>query len=207
MDDLIADVGNAIDDVGIINAGDVPPPTVLEPPRDLKRRPGLDREDSWVSMKRDLHTPSSVSTEEIEPSDRYSIRSASLLSPHVDAKDSTRGSSKTLKGTLLKRFSSLPRSPSRKSDKRLSASSKYSRTPSPSSMPSSPPLPSPPLPPIPRPVRKRKSRFPAALQCNEVYAKKSVLERSVVYADKINELYIHDCGLGDWLIGARLQGM
>ncbi|KAL0580797.1 hypothetical protein V5O48_001262 [Marasmius crinis-equi] len=46
---------------------------------------------------------------------------------------------------------------------------------------------------------------PAALFCSEVYSapKKSSTsaERCAIYARKLNELYMYDCGLGDWIVG------
>jgi hypothetical protein len=85
----------------------------------------------------------------------------------------------------LKRFSSaLPRTPSSR------GSSVGPGTPSPT------PRPPQPLPPI----RKIKSPWPRAMQVNDVLAKKTTFERCVGYAQKINELYIYDCGLSDWLM-------
>ncbi|KAL0070968.1 hypothetical protein AAF712_002189 [Marasmius tenuissimus] len=46
---------------------------------------------------------------------------------------------------------------------------------------------------------------PAALFCSELYSapKKSSTsaERCAIYARKLNELYMFDCGLGDWIVG------
>jgi hypothetical protein len=41
---------------------------------------------------------------------------------------------------------------------------------------------------------------------SDVLAKKTALERSLGYAAKINELYIYDCGLGNFLMERRTGG-
>jgi hypothetical protein len=40
----------------------------------------------------------------------------------------------------------------------------------------------------------------------DVVVKKNALDRSVGYAQKINELYMYDCGLGDWIVETRYKG-
>ncbi|CAK5275768.1 unnamed protein product [Mycena citricolor] len=83
-----------------------------------------------------------------------------------------------------KRFSSLPRTPS----------------PSHASLVSSPPLPA---LPRRRAVRKTVSQYPAALMSLEIATKKTSSERCALYAQKINELYLHDCGLSVWISFAQ----
>ncbi|RDB23266.1 hypothetical protein Hypma_009641 [Hypsizygus marmoreus] len=108
--------------------------------------------------------------------------------------------------TNLKRFSSLPRTPSissrsTRSARRSSGGTQYSsRTPSPSLM-----LPQHPPPHPPPPLPKIRSQYPAAMFCNEISSKKTSLERCLLYAQKINELYMYDCGLGDWTIETKLR--
>ncbi|TFK27016.1 hypothetical protein FA15DRAFT_666751 [Coprinopsis marcescibilis] len=102
--------------------------------------------------------------------------------------------------TNLKRFSSLPRAPSRSSrhsNKRSSVGTHYSqrssRTPSPS---------------VPRKSVRRKvvDYNPTAMFCHEVYQQRTTAERCQIYIEKINELYIHDCGLSEWLLEMNNRG-
>ena len=99
-------------------------------------------------------------------------------------------SPKGLKASLVRRFSALPRTPSSR------GSSISPRTTSPSTNP---------LRPLP-PVRKIKSYWPPAMQCDDVIAKKTTSERCAGYAQKINSLYIYDCGLSDWLMEVKYKG-
>lgn len=105
--------------------------------------------------------------------------------------------------TGLKRFSTLPRSPSlsSRSPKRSSFSTVHSsRTPSPSY---------PRQHDLTRPsYRRRKviTQNPAALFCHEVHSIRSTSERCSIYIQKINELYNCDTGLMDWLNDARGRG-
>lgn len=95
---------------------------------------------------------------------------------------------------------SLPRTPSYKSLVRSSSighSGSQPRTPSPT-----------PISSLPRQQRpKIRSLYPAAMYCHEVYSIRNVQERCLLYAQKINELYSCDCGLGDWLLAAQLQSL
>ncbi|KAJ6599350.1 hypothetical protein DFH09DRAFT_1303863 [Mycena vulgaris] len=50
------------------------------------------------------------------------------------------------------------------------------------------------------------SQYPAALFCADVVSRKSAQERCAMYAQKINELYVHDCGLSEWVLEARFRG-
>lgn len=97
--------------------------------------------------------------------------------------------------TNLKRFSSLPRTPSRAS-RRSSAQYSHtsSRTPSPSVQ-------------VRSPQRKIIDFNPAAMFCHEVYQQRTPAERCQIYIEKINELYIHDCGLSGWLLEMKHRGM
>jgi hypothetical protein len=118
----------------------------------------------------------------------------------VNGKDSTptstAGRISPLKATLmsLKRFSTGPQTPSLMSMSLfVNGETKVSRSPSPS------------LPPIPvRP--KIISRWPAAMQFKDVLAHRNPLDRSIGYANKINELALYDCGLGDWVNNVKNKG-
>ncbi|TFY72091.1 hypothetical protein EVG20_g896 [Dentipellis fragilis] len=89
-----------------------------------------------------------------------------------------------IKGTLtsLKRFSSLPRTPS------------VADSLPPSSVSSHPPSP---LVPSVRP--RKYSPWPDAMWYKDVLIRKTALDRATGYAMKINELAMYDCGLGDWI--------
>ncbi|KAL5508018.1 hypothetical protein ACEPAH_5636 [Sanghuangporus vaninii] len=52
-------------------------------------------------------------------------------------------------------------------------------------------------------VTKIRSRWPDAMQFADVLAKRTPLERSLGYARKINELANHDPGLGDWVVTTK----
>lgn len=210
MQDLVADVGNAIDDIGLINANDVPPPTVIEPPRSSDD--SVARND-WVSLTaedvpRVLTPTSDENALSVDGNSYMSLlrRSTSRSPPKVPkelGEEGSPSSSPRRLGTLaanLKRFSSLPRTPSRRSEKRLSAGSRSSNASSMSPLPEVPPLPR-----SPPPIHKIVSPWPSAMFYADVVAKKTALERSLGYAEKINELYIYDCGLSDFLEETRAK--
>lgn len=184
---------------------DVPDVTVIAPPpRFDSLRAGLDMDrdesDTWVNISRDL-TPSPEGRAASELTRSSGSRSRS---PPYTADGAPSPPPKSHRNSLiasgLKRFSSLPRTPSSstKSEKRQSMTSTQhsSRTPSPS-------------PPMrrSRPRPKIKSRNPAAMYCSEVLSNRSARERCEAYAHKINELYMYDCGLGDWVVEARFRSM
>ncbi len=92
--------------------------------------------------------------------------------------------------TNLKRLSSLSRTSS-KSARSAGRSSHETRSPSPLSYP---------YPPnsgsnFPKTI----SMNPAALFCHEVDGQNTTMQRCIIYANKINELYLYDCGLSDWV--------
>ncbi|KAI0291734.1 hypothetical protein BC826DRAFT_1105862 [Russula brevipes] len=88
--------------------------------------------------------------------------------------------------TSLKRYSSLPRTPSVKSQ-RMSI---VTRSPSPESPPR----------------RRIRTRSPDAMRFKDILNKRSALERAIGYANKINELSTYDCGLGDWVVSMKERG-
>ncbi|OCH93567.1 hypothetical protein OBBRIDRAFT_885398 [Obba rivulosa] len=173
-------------------------------------RPELRHESSWVSLTHEEFGPPAISPQkrvELLPDvSRVSSwsSSSSALSPPVPPKqgrgtDDERTMSptgKALRHTLAninKRFSSLPRTPSVLSVKK-SPSPRASRTPSPSVIP---------LRASPRP--RIISAWPDAMRCHEVTSMKSALERSLFYAQKINELAMYDCGLSEWVVTMKYR--
>lgn len=181
----MADVGNAIDDMGSPTIGS---PIVVAP---LQRMESVAEEphgEEWIAIGR-----------EAAPSPDQEGRNSGELSSHSSHSPSPNPSSapspppKSFRNSLtnnFKRLSTLPRSPSTKSR----SSSRFS----------TPPSVSPALPPAPR--QKIVSPWPSAMSCSELAGKRSAQERCVIYAQKINELYMYDCGLSDWIVEARFRG-
>ncbi|KAG5654074.1 hypothetical protein H0H81_007800 [Sphagnurus paluster] len=136
----------------------------------------------------------------LQPSRRPSNESS--RSQHVDHSGETpspppKSFRNSLTSSLKKFSSSLPRTPSLSSKSRRSSETYYSsRTPSPSSHMAT-------LPPAFHP--KIKSAHPPAMFCTEVMSGRTSLERCTIYAEKINELYLYDSGLGDWIFDAKLR--
>lgn len=200
--DVVADASKSV-------IQEVPIVTVIEPPPRLEslsvtpQRPSL---DSWIDITRE-QSPQAAdhrramsmdhSTSGSSPRRSHSPLGASPISEAPSPPPKSFRNSLT---TNLKRFSSLPRTPSISSQsKRHSSSSTYyssSRTPSPSVAFHPPPT-----------FRRIRSYSPAAMFCHEVHSLKSASERSAVYAAKINELYLYDCGLSEWVIEAQYRGM
>jgi hypothetical protein len=48
--------------------------------------------------------------------------------------------------------------------------------------------------------------MPAAMNFNDVLEKKTPGQRAIGYAIKINELWMSDCGLGDWCVSMHERG-
>lgn len=202
MDDLMATIGLAIDDMGIINSDDVPPPTIVEPPRNHEGhngRQGLElrgKEQARYSVgteaSRADHSPSQ--------SEENTSRSSPLdkVLPPVPAVGDDLNVDVKIKSMIQKRFSTLPRTPSLISLNRHSVTSKQST--------SSPPLSvDRPILLARPPVRRIKSASPSAMYFSDVLVKKTALERSIGYARKINELYHYDCGLSGWMAEVRCR--
>ncbi|KAI0079697.1 hypothetical protein K474DRAFT_554772 [Panus rudis PR-1116 ss-1] len=169
----------------------------------------LRREPSWVSLRNEpgrVASPDEGSDYSHEVRRSCSPSPSSVLSsplpPPKDEQESpaASGSVNVIKSTLshfnLKRFSSLPRTPSTSSKDTKPQHQYDSRTPSPS-LASIKPKP-------PRP--KIKDRRPAALKCDDVFSKKTAAERCRLYAEKIDQLAETDCGLGDWVLATKLKG-
>ncbi|KAG8218439.1 hypothetical protein J3R82DRAFT_4064 [Butyriboletus roseoflavus] len=220
MDDLVASIGLAIDDMGIMSSCDIPPPTIVEPPRGHEGRNGgrgleIRRADNLpLSPSRSLSSerphvdplPSLSRSDEsaaqgwVDP-DKTLTRLEETVPPVPAKNDLPYLDTKLLKNALnIKRFSSLPRTPSLMSLNRPSPGSKRSSgTPS-SSVVHSMSQPKP-------PVRRTKSTHPPAMYFADVTVKRTALERSVGYAHKINELYNCDCGLGDWIAETKYKAL
>ncbi|KAI9508651.1 hypothetical protein F5148DRAFT_864618 [Russula earlei] len=82
----------------------------------------------------------------------------------------------------LKRYSSLPRTPSTHSP-RMGISTRS-----------------------PSPQPRIRARSPDAMRFKDVLGKRSALERAIGYANKINELSLYDCGLADWVTSLKERG-
>ena len=62
-------------------------------------------------------------------------------------------------------------------------------------------------------MRKRQKtvvQWPSAMFCNEIHAtngkkKLSSGEKCAIYAQKINELYMYDCGLTEWVVEMKFR--
>ncbi|KAF8897249.1 hypothetical protein BD779DRAFT_1795983 [Infundibulicybe gibba] len=217
LEDVVEDEGDVDDGVPVV--------TVIQPPPRLESLPGVgaennagteaqpnavERDEHWVNISREF----SPSPEFRGPKSLDHHRTGSRSrSPSRD--DTGAGTPspppKSFRNSLttnLKRFSSLPRTPSSssRSAKRLSAGSSTQYSPTPPSPLALPPSPGP--APVSQGSAQRvkiRSQYPAAMFCSEVLSRRSALERCAIYAHKINELYMHDCGLGDWVLEARFR--
>jgi len=105
--------------------------------------------------------------------------------------DDTHLPSAMSKGTFLdlRRFSSLPRTPSLTSGPH-SVDSRSSRPPS----------------LLSRARPKIRSHWPDAMWCKDIVAKRGAVDRAMGYANKINELAMYDCGLSDWIAATKERG-
>ena len=192
------------------------PPKVVEP---LRSSEDSDARSAWINITPEdiprVVTPSSddagVSTD--GHSSRSLFRRSTSRSPPKPTRelgdDSSPSSSPRHLGRSLtanlKRFSSLPRAPSRsaRSEKRLSGGSASTASTLPPHAEEYVPL----MPRSPPPFQKIISPWPQAMFYADVTSKKSALERSLGYAAKINELYIYDCGLSDYVADIHARGM
>ncbi|KAI0723424.1 hypothetical protein C8Q76DRAFT_614597 [Earliella scabrosa] len=195
-----------------------------EDEKESPRRPGLElrREGSWVSLSQEVksrdsspngqagglpvlsvsRSPSSVSSSSsishLPSLPPKSIRHGGHGGSDDDEKPGSSLAPSAFKGlTNLKRFSSLPRTPSRSSKSSKRSNSPDARR----SM-------SPPLPPVyvespPRrriiPKPKYSHSWPPAMNPADVVVLRGARERARAYAMKINELSMYDCGLREWM--------
>ena len=184
----------------------VEPPTPSRPKEAAEEKLDHSKFDSWLKENPHLTQPtgssrdSSLDEPRRESSEQVERPLSPLSADHTgDAPSPPPKSFRHQISNNLKRLSSLPRAPSlsSRSNRRVSEGSQYSsRTPSPSVLHrvrSS------------RPSRKMIATNPAALYCHEVYSQNTTLQRCAIYAAKINELYLYDCGLSDWI--AETQGL
>ncbi|KAF8165039.1 hypothetical protein B0H34DRAFT_793474 [Crassisporium funariophilum] len=208
LDDLIGESKDTVLDTNIIDSAetDIPSVTVVQPAASTDVHPAeVDHQkfSQWLQTNPDFSLP-------LEPKRGVSIdehkRNLSPERAHSPLSENLTGTApspppKSFRNSLttnLKRFSSLPRTPSlsSRSDRRSSAGTRYSsRTPSPSLHPVSPP-----------PIQKIRSSNPAALFCHEVHSQRTTSERCIIYASKINELYLYDCGLSEWVVSMKDRG-
>ena len=188
---------------------DVPPVIVVEAPPPLSNtkspeKPDHSKFDEWLKENPQLTQPfgedSGRRTASLENRRRDSPErslSPTSLENNGDAPSPPPKSFKNSLTNNLKRFSTLPGTPSRSLRSGRVSSEHSSRSPSPSFHHPSAPLPA---------SQKIKSTNPAALFCHEVYSQNTTMQRCVIYAAKINELYIHDCGLSEWVIETKSHG-
>ncbi|KAJ7179394.1 hypothetical protein C8R46DRAFT_942009 [Mycena filopes] len=196
------------------------PMIIPAPPPRMESLPEHSGED-WQYINRELNA--SPSSEGHMSQDRVSWESYSPPSQDGVSVGSSGGPNPPPKSfkARLKRFSSLPRTPSpSKSLTRSSSTSTSTKShrlsPSPPTasvtLPTPPASGSAPLPSLPTqvqmppPRRKIIALHPSALISSDVATRKSSQERSLLYAQKINELYVHDCGLSQWVVEARFRG-
>ncbi|KAF8484488.1 hypothetical protein DFH94DRAFT_234896 [Russula ochroleuca] len=168
---------------------DSTPAITVQPAKDAPspstaRSPELRRESSWISNSNDSsHISSESSRHAFE--DARPQEGGSYSSTRDSATEDSPSEPKRKGGILtnLKRYSSLPRPPSMRSQ-RLSI---FTRTP-------------------PPPKPRIRARSPDAMRCKDILNKRSALERATAYAHKINELSMYDCGLGDWVTSTKEKG-
>ncbi|KAI0053089.1 hypothetical protein FA95DRAFT_1065354 [Auriscalpium vulgare] len=172
------------------------PPDILDTTMPLAaEHTGSER--SWIPPGREspLSTRAS-SRESVRPSPELGLprpilqeQRFTLRSKKEAFADEGSPSSSPKKGVLtnMKRFSSLPRTPSLHSEA------------SHDSRPSSVYIP-------PQPYPRKRSRWPDAMWCKDVVAKKTALDRAFGYALKINELAMYECGLGEWVSTTKERG-
>nr|GAT53889.1 predicted protein [Mycena chlorophos] len=179
-------------------------PEILPTVALVKTKPAATEE--WTHISRDL-TASPPSSD-----DHASVDARSWESFSQDGFNPTTQARTSFKSSLtngLKRISSLSGSPA----KRRSLSLTRSSSPRSHSSPTTRPVP---LPPATSgstsasqravPLTKIIEQYPAALFSADISSRKTSAERCAFYAQKINELYIHDSGLGEWLVDLQFRG-
>ncbi|KAJ7095112.1 hypothetical protein B0H15DRAFT_774997 [Mycena belliarum] len=203
IDGLLPSLSDGSKSPSSVSSSAVASPIVIPAPPRLESLPEHAAE-SWTYVSRDL--TASPSSDGHVSQDRVSWES---YSPRRSQEGNTGGQGfKASLTSNLKRFSSLPRtpSPSSKSLTRSSSTRSPGRTPSVSPSVKPVALPSGASPPIQMPRRRKIiAQYPAALFCADIASRKSAAERCSMYARKINELYTYDCGLGDWVLDARFK--
>lgn len=188
----------------------------------MSSSPRASTESSRASdVKSDLSSTSYQSSGDSQSTKRRSVEIVGKLKRSIsisrspkklptEMEDSSPSSSPS-KPSMLKRFSSLPRRPSSK------ASNGSGRTPSPLHD-----IPHPPskmqVPPLPlsahphgdslrlRHVTKIICSWPQAMVYADINTKKTAVERCRAYAQKINELYVHESGMIQFMNSLKVQG-
>lgn len=157
----------------------------------------------WLQSNPDLSQPLGTRRRGNSVDEMHLYRQSLVESPQrSDSSDAPSPPPKSLRNSLtmnIKRLS-LPRTPSLSSrSARWSGGNTHhsSRTPSPSIYHVSPPS----------QVPKITSTNPAALFCHEVHSQRTTSERCLIYATKINELHLYDCGLSEWVINMKSRGL
>ena len=186
---------------------DLPPTPTVEPPTPQDSSPHkMDHSkfDQWLNQNPQFETQQrGASLDEPHRRSSHSPLSADHHHHHhhhhtlpVEPPEAPKGFKHNL-ATNLKRFSSLSRGPSLSSKSRSSQETR--RSPSPRSHYFNP---------KPRPqFQKVVSMNPAALFCHEVDGQNTTLQRCMIYANKINELYMYDCGLSVWVTQMKEHSM
>ena len=184
--------------------------TVVEPPYN-RTVTEIDHNkfSQWLKLNPELTQPHGNERKSGSVDESHSYTHRLPESPeHSDsegASDAPSPPPKSFRNSLtvnLKRLS-LPRTASLSSksarSRRWSGGNTHhsSRTSSPSIHRVSPPL----------LVPKIKSTNPAALFCHEVHSQRTTSERCVIYATKINELHLYDCGLSEWVVNMKSRGL
>ena len=191
----------------IVDMADV---TVVEPPYN-RTVTEIDHNkfSQWLKLNPELTQPHGNERKSGSVDESHSYTHRLPESPeHSDsegASDAPSPPPKSFRNSLtvnLKRLS-LPRTASLSSksarSRRWSGGNTHhsSRTSSPSIHRVSPPL----------LVPKIKSTNPAALFCHEVHSQRTTSERCLIYATKINELHLYDCGLSEWVVNMKSRGL
>lgn len=221
----MAEVGDAIDDIGLINARDLPPATVLEPPWETKHMPPPRRDvDDNGRMggrpyqRGDYDYDGSRAELALRPRSRSPVKPSLPTPPPSGGSDTNvggnsynvvynhkRSSSSSFSSSASKRLSALRKTTSNLSLPRFAGA--QSQHPSPRSgqeivMHFSPPLPVLPIEPTRR-LKRKVVGWSQAMQFDDVVRMKSALDRAAGYAEKINELAALDLGLEEWATGVK----
>ncbi|KAF9514163.1 hypothetical protein BS47DRAFT_1485270 [Hydnum rufescens UP504] len=214
IDDLMAAVGDAIDDIGLVNAKDVPPPTVVQPSWEEKKQPspsrpalGLRRGSTSSSSFASTHGGDRRSGEENEDLELYptqSISSAEQKKPYTPPSTADSGHSSSSRSNDSKLFSAIRHTTSSLSLSRFPIHLARSKTDSvpfaPTTIFSQPPVTT---PEKTRRLKRKVVGYPQAMSFQDVMKMRTALDRAAGYAEKINQLYAEDCGLDAWIAGVK----
>ena len=212
LDDLVAAVDNAMDDMGLIATKDKPSHHVTQPHWNGKEGPsppekltmGLHRTDSSSSFGADsyTHQPTAGIVDSSRSSSHESAvaRSNTMTVTKMYTPPSTGGSDQDHSSGHSAKLSAIRKRTSSFSMSGYSFQRVHSQpdeNPSPKPL-STQPLPSPPPEKSKRLVRKVVG-WPQAMDFQDVLKMRTALDRAAGYAEKINELAAEDCGLQAWV--------